>query len=159
MSLSDIKVKSAKLPDGKRQLHLSDGGGLYLQVTPTGKYWRMNYRFCGKQKTLAIGVYSRVSLKEARGRREVAKKQLEKNVNPSQHKQKEKWRAIAKSHAATFEAIARELLRAIDAFEGTLVVKCALRMMPYVFTRPGELHRAGWNEIDFEKAEWRIPAH
>ncbi len=52
-----------------------------------------------------------------------------------------------------------ELLRAIDAFEGTLVVKCALRMTPYVFTRPGELRRAEWNEIDFEKAEWRIPAH
>jgi hypothetical protein len=80
MALSDAKVKAATVPDGKKQVRLSDGAGLYLQVTPAGKYWRMNYRFGGKQKTLSIGVYPSVSLKEARGKREAARKQLEQNI-------------------------------------------------------------------------------
>lgn len=49
-----------------------------------------------------------------------------------------------------------ELLRAIDAFEGTLVVRCALRIAPLVFVRPGELRGAEWSEINTEDAEWRI---
>lgn len=51
-----------------------------------------------------------------------------------------------------------DLLRAIDAYEGTLVVKCALKLAPLVFVRPGELRRAEWSEIDLDNAEWRIPA-
>jgi len=78
---------------------LSDGGGLYLQVTPKGKYWRMNYRFGSKQKTLAIGVYPQVTLKEARLKREAAKKLLEQNIDPSQKKQadrrKPNWISIS----------------------------------------------------------------
>jgi len=50
------------------------------------------------------------------------------------------------------------LLRAIDAYEGYFVTKCALRLAPLVFVRPGELRGAQWPEIDLEKAEWRIPA-
>ena len=51
-----------------------------------------------------------------------------------------------------------ELLRAIDAFEGSLVVKCALRLAPLFFVRPGELRKAEWCEIDFDASEWNIPA-
>ena len=51
-----------------------------------------------------------------------------------------------------------ELLRAIDAYEGFFVTKCALRLAPLVFVRPGELRRAQWPEIDRDRAEWRIPA-
>ena len=51
-----------------------------------------------------------------------------------------------------------QLLRAIDGYEGSLVACCALRLAPLVFVRPGELRHAEWAEIDFEKAEWRIPA-
>ena len=50
------------------------------------------------------------------------------------------------------------LLRAIDAYEGGLIGRCALRLAPLVFTRPGELRRAEWKEIDWDKAEWSIPA-
>jgi len=50
------------------------------------------------------------------------------------------------------------LLRAIDAYEGFFATKCALRLAPLVFVRPGELRKAQWPEIDFEKAEWRVPA-
>lgn len=49
------------------------------------------------------------------------------------------------------------LLRAIDDFEGSFVVKCALRISPYVFVRPGELRKAEWSEIDLEAGEWSIP--
>lgn len=51
-----------------------------------------------------------------------------------------------------------ELLRAIDAYEGFFATKCALRLAPLVFVRPGELRKAQWREIDLDKAEWRIPA-
>lgn len=51
-----------------------------------------------------------------------------------------------------------DLLRTIDAYEGFFPTKCALRLAPLVFVRPGELRRAQWQEIDLEKAEWRIPA-
>ena len=49
------------------------------------------------------------------------------------------------------------LLRAIDDYEGYYVTKCALRLAPLVFVRPGELRQAQWPEIDLEKGEWRIP--
>jgi len=51
------------------------------------------------------------------------------------------------------------LLRAIEVYEGSFPVKCALQLAPLLFVRPGELRHAEWEEIDFEKAEWRIPAH
>jgi integrase len=51
-----------------------------------------------------------------------------------------------------------ELLRAIDSYQGFFVTKCALRLAPLVFVRPGELRKAQWSEIDLERAEWRIPA-
>jgi integrase len=50
------------------------------------------------------------------------------------------------------------LLRAIDDYQGSFVVKCAMRLAPLVFVRPGELRQAEWSEIDLEKAEWNIPA-
>ena len=72
------------------------------------------------------------------------------------------WRAAPpkeKHHASIIEPKRiGELLRAIDAYEGFFVTKCALRLAPLVFVRPGELRKAQWSEIDLEKAEWRIPA-
>jgi integrase len=53
---------------------------------------------------------------------------------------------------------AAELLRAIDGFSGSLTTRCALRLAPLVFVRPGELRHAEWTEFDFDKAEWRLPA-
>lgn len=51
-----------------------------------------------------------------------------------------------------------QLLRAMDGFNGSLVVSCALKFAPLVFVRPGELRKAEWSELDLDKAEWRIPA-
>jgi integrase len=68
--------------------------------------------------------------------------------------------AVKQSHyaAITEPKAIGGLLRAIDAYEGYFVTKCALRFAPLVFVRPGELRNAEWAEIDFEKAEWNIPA-
>lgn len=64
-----------------------------------------------------------------------------------------------KHHAAiTDPKLVAELLRAIDAYTGTFVVKCALKLAPMFFVRPGELQKAEWSEFDLDAAEWNIPA-
>ncbi|MDG4544505.1 MAG: Arm DNA-binding domain-containing protein [Rickettsiales bacterium] len=84
MKLTDIKCKNAKFypdekPNGSKH-KLSDGGGLFLHIKPQGKYWRLQYRFDGKQKLLALGVYPQVTLAEAREARDKAKKLLQNNI-------------------------------------------------------------------------------
>ena len=70
MSLSDTCVKnSTKCIGASAGNKHRNGGDMYLQVTETGKYWRLNYRFAGKQKTLTLGAYPAVSLAKARLRR------------------------------------------------------------------------------------------
>ena len=107
MALSDIFVKNVKhsgKPAGDKH---SDGGGLYLHVTATGKYWRTAYRFHGKQKTLALGVYPAVSLKQARDGRDKAKSQLAQSIDPSSAKQAA-LQAEKLAAANTYELVARE---------------------------------------------------
>lgn len=265
MPLTASEVKAAKTSD--KPIKLSDGEGLYLLVQPNGaKYWRLAYRFDGKQKTLAIGVYPDIGLQDARERRQEAKKLLANDVDPSQAKKSQKaarqalvansfesvgrewfskqvpsWKenhasriirrlelnifpwlgsvpietitapellkvirrvesrgAIETAHRVLANcgqifryaiATARasrdlaadlrgalpptqeihhasitdpkkvgELLRDIEGYQGAFVTKCALRLAPLVFLRPTELRHAEWSEIDFTKAEWRIPA-
>lgn len=263
MPLTDSAVRNAM--HGSRPRRLFDERGLYLEVAPTGgKWWRLKYRFGGKEKRLSLGVYPDVSLKAARDRRDEARKLLADGVDPSAHR-----RAMQASRADraanSFETVAREwfakhepnwaedhaarviarfqndvfpwigarpvsevtppevlsvvrrveergaletahrvrgicgqvfryavatgrattdpsrdlrgalpparprhlaavteprrvgeLLRAIDAYEGTLTVTCALKVAPLVFVRPGELRRAQWAHIDLDAAEWRF---
>ncbi len=108
MALSDVKVKAAKVPEDKKQGKLADSGGLYLLIKAFGKYWRLDYRFGDKRKTMALGVHPQVSLKEARDKRESAKKLLEKNIDPSQSKRTDRRKAIMKSNEATFKGVATE---------------------------------------------------
>ncbi|MFU8858390.1 MAG: tyrosine-type recombinase/integrase [Deferrisomatales bacterium] len=261
--LTDAAVRQAKPQD--KTYKLFDERGLYLEVTPTGaRRWRLKYRVQGKEKLLSMGVYPDVGLKEARERRDEARKLVAKGTDPSTARKLEKLKK-----ADTFEKAAREwvekrfrpevseqyvaqslrrlegdifphigsrpvgevtppellavlrrveargavetahrllqhcgaifryalahgwverdpaadlrgvlektgkakhhpsitdpkkvgeLLRAIDGFEGTFVVRCALRLAPLVFVRPGELRRAEWAEVDLDAAEWHIPA-
>ena len=265
MPLTDIKAKKAKATG--KPIKLSDGGGMYLMVTPRGgKCWRLKYRVEGREKLLAIGTYPEVSLAEARERRDAARKQLAKGIDPGEAKKAAKA-AKSEGSANCFEVVAREwhgkfssrlspahaaakirrlevdvfptlgerpisdikapdilrvlrriesrgalemahrvkglcgevfryaivtgradrdptadlkgalpppetrhfpaitdpnevgpLLRAIDGYEGSSVVKWALQLAPLLFVRPGELRNAQWSEIDFEVAEWTIPA-
>jgi integrase len=86
----------------------SDGGGLFLLVTPSGgKLWRLSYRFEGKQKTLALGRYPAVTLADARRARDEAKEQLAAGLDPALKKKAEK-RARKIAATNTFESIARE---------------------------------------------------
>lgn len=106
MALTDVKVKNAK--HGEKQVKLSDGDGMYLLITPAGgKCWRLKYRFDGKEKVLALGMYPEISLAEARDRRSQARKLLSQGVDPNQHK---KAQRTAKKTAAenSFEVVARE---------------------------------------------------
>jgi integrase len=106
MPLTDRSCKNAK-PDTK-PYKMSDSGGLYLQVMPNGsKYWRLKYRFNSKEKRLAFGIYPEVSLLEAREKRDEARKQLMKDIDPAAAK-KEKKRLAALNAENTFEAVARE---------------------------------------------------
>ncbi len=265
MPLTDTQIKGAK-PESKPR-KLADEKGLYLLLQPTGgKLWRLKYRFNGKEKLLALGAYPEVGLKDARGRREEARKLLAEGIDPGAQRKAqkaasearaansfevigrewlEKWRstvepaqyakalaraeknvypwlggrpiaeitapeilavlrridergarytahkvkseisqvfrfAVATSRAErdpcpdlrgaippakgeNFAAItspkeAGELLRAIDAFRGTYIVKSALLLAQLLFVRPGELRKAAWAEFDLAKAEWNIPA-
>ncbi len=109
MALTPLQVKNAKAFD--KPLKLSDGGGLFLLVQSfnpnDSKYWRLSYRFAGKQKTLALGVYPAISLSFARDRREKARKLLAYSADPSVTKKAKKIavRALADN---SFEIIARE---------------------------------------------------
>ena len=262
MKLNDVAVRKAK-PEPK-PYKMADGGGMYLEVMPNGsKYWRFKYRFGGKEKRLACGVYPDVSLSLARSRRDDARKLLAQGIDPGANRKAQK--AVKQGQEAnSFEVIAREwfakfssewapshadkiikrlekdvfpwmgsrpiseikppellavirrtesrgaldtahrvkqncgqvfryavatgraerdpsqdlkdaipsakknhfaaitdpqqvgeLLRAIEAFRGTFAVQCALRLAPLLFVRPGELRRAEWKDIDFDKSEWR----
>lgn len=106
MKLADTFLRGLKTT-GKVQKY-SDGGGLYLYISPTGgKLWRMGYRYEGKQKTLSFGAYPAVSLKDARNRREEAKEQLAAGIDPSVRKKAVKA-AIKANATNSFEVVARE---------------------------------------------------
>ena len=265
MLLTDTTIRNAK--PGAKPAKLFDERGLFLLVTPAGgKWWRLKYRFDGKEKLLSLGTYPDVSLKDARERRDNARKKLADGIDPS-HNRKAQKSLRQEQVANSFELVSREwyekystnwveahgsriirrlerdifpylgsrpiadvtapellqvirkieargaletahralgncgqvfryavatgratrdpsgdlrgalppvkeqhfaavteptqaaqILRAIDAYQGSAVVSCALRLAPLVFVRPGELRGAEWAEIDLDAAEWRIPA-
>lgn len=106
MPLTDIQVRNAKASAAPYKL--TDGNGMFLLVLPNGaKYWRLSYRFLGKQKTLALGVYPAVTLATARKKRDEAREQIAAGVDPSEAKKGAK-RAAEIAAANSFEAVARE---------------------------------------------------
>jgi integrase len=261
MALSDTAIRTAKPTD--KPYKLTDEKGLFLLVTANGsKYWRLKYRFNGKEKLLSFGTYPDIGLKDARERRETARKLLANGIDPGENKKVQKAAKLERAENS-FEVIAREwfakyrdtwapshsekiitrlandvfpwiggkpvaeitapvvlevlrriekrgtldtahrakgnisqvmryaiatgkaerdpcpdlrgalpparesnfasitdpvkvaeLLRAMDAFSGTFVVKSALLLSPMLFVRPGELRRAEWKDFDLDKAEW-----
>jgi integrase len=106
MPLTDVKCRNAKAK--LKPYKLSDGGGLHLLITADrAKYWRLAYRWHGKQRTLALGVYPAVGLVEARAARDDAKRSLAANIDPSTVK-RERKRAAKVAADNSFEAVARE---------------------------------------------------
>lgn len=137
--LSAIDVSKAKPKE--KEYKLSDGDGLYLQVTPTGgKLWRLKYRFGGKEKLLSLGTYPQISLADARQRREDARKLLANGVDPGQAKKAQRLSGIA-SGENTFESIAREWFDKFSpglAPSNTEKIKARLEkdLFPWIGQRP-----------------------
>ena len=267
MPLTDTILRAVK--QGEKAVKLFDGGGLYLEVAPAGgKWWRLKYRFEGKEKRISLGTYPAVGLKEARERREQAKKLLSQGINPSMERKESKAASIAEQREKenTFEAVAKDwfnthapdltekhalkirrylenvffpaiggksvssllpvdileaarpaqakgrietahrltqlagqvlqyafikglvsvnvargitgalqplrttsfaaitdpkeigrLLRAIDNYTGYPSIRYFLKILPYVFTRPGELRLSEWSDVNFDEAMLIIP--
>ena len=106
MTLTNTAIRNAK--PGEKSRKMFDGGGLYLEISPKGgKWWRLKYRFGGKEKRLSLGVYPDVSLKDARDRRDEARKLLANEVDPSENRSARKAAKIEVSQNS-FEVIARE---------------------------------------------------
>ncbi|ENM1018355.1 tyrosine-type recombinase/integrase [Klebsiella variicola] len=106
MKLNARQVDAAKPKE--KAYKLADGAGLYLEVVPSGsRYWRMKYRFNGKEKRMAFGVYPAVSLAQARALRDEAKKKLAEGIDPSFAKKEEKLVRDVRLNN-TFQAVALE---------------------------------------------------
>lgn len=89
MPLTNTSIVSAK--PGAKPIRLYDAGGLYLEISPSGgKWWRLKYRFAGRERRLSLGVYPTTSLKDARQRRDDAKRLLAEGVDPSAERKNEK---------------------------------------------------------------------
>lgn len=107
MRLTDTAIRNAK-PKGTKPRKLFDGGGLYLEISPTGKKgWRFKYHYAGKEKRISFGIYPDVKLKLARTRREEARELLATGINPSEQRKLDKLRG-EEGNRNTFEAVARE---------------------------------------------------
>lgn len=132
MPLTDTAIRNAK--PAAKPVRMFDGGGLYLEVSPAGgKLWRLKYRIAGKEKRLALGAYPDVGLKDARERRDAARKLLANDVDPSENR---KIQAAAKTERATnsFETIAREwFAKNRDAWAVTHSEKIIKRLESNVF--------------------------
>lgn len=106
MPLSAAAVRSVKGRD--KPYKLTDGGGLYLHVTPNGsRHWRMNYRFGGKQATLSFGAFPDVGLADAREKRDAMRKLLANGIDPMIWRKQQEL-AARLSAANTFKAVAEE---------------------------------------------------
>lgn len=143
MKLTHIVCENAakKAQEAGRTLKLADGQGLYLQAMPSGaRYWRFRYRFAGKEKVLALGVYPEVSLKEARDKRDAARRLLADNQDPSRVKKEKRLQAFSESEN-TFEKLAREWFeqqRAIltPKHADALVARFERDVFPYIGSLP-----------------------
>lgn len=144
MRLTDTAIRNAKpgrTPKGEataRPYRMADGGGLYLEVAPAGgKWWRLKYRFGGKEKRLSLGTYPDTSLAAARQRRDEAKRLLAAGTDPGEHRRAEKVaRSIAQ--ASSFEAVAREWhAQKAKAWAKVTTDKAQTHLQTYLFPRLG----------------------
>jgi|UPI0003714B47 integrase len=110
MVLTDAKARAAKPRKDGKQYKLTDGHSMYLLVKPAGKYWKLDYTYQKKRRTLSLGVYPTVTLKEARKAAEEARELLRHGVDPFQQRRAERLTKEAQHNGNTFEGVALELL-------------------------------------------------
>lgn len=139
MKLTDTACRGAKPKD--RSYKMFDGHGLYLEVMPNGsKLWRIKYRFLGKEKRLSLGAYPLVSLAEARDLREDCRKQLAKDLDPSDAK-REKRTEIVRNAGNTFQVVAQEWMeisasRWSEGYAGKVRRRMEMHLFPHIGHRP-----------------------
>ena len=131
MPLTETKIRAVKATE--KPLKLFDGGGLYLLVSPNGgRWWRLKYRFDRRERGFSLGVYPDVSLKQARERRDEARRSLAAGVDPSAQ------RLTAKvARECTFQAVAHEWLKLQE-------------------TPPAHFKRAPLAPVTLAKARWML---
>ncbi|HBV7527187.1 tyrosine-type recombinase/integrase [Klebsiella variicola] len=139
MKLNARQVDAAK--PREKAYKLADGAGLYLEVVPSGsRYWRMKYRFNGKEKRMAFGVYPAVSLGQARALRDEAKKKLAEGIDPSFAKKEEKLvRDVQLNN--TFQAVALEwhgtkVSRWSEGYASDIIEAFNKDIFPYIGQQP-----------------------
>lgn len=138
MPLTDIAIRNAK-PQNK-QYKLTDEKGMYLLVNQAGKYFRLDYRFAGKRKTLALGVYPDVKLAEAREKRDDARKMIANGIDPCQARRAQKSMQIERAENC-FETIAREWhgkfsTNWADNHAKKIIRRLELYVFPWLGSRP-----------------------
>ncbi len=137
--LTDTAARNAKTTT--KPIKLFDGGGLYLEVSPTGsKLWRLKYRHLGAERRISLGAYPNVGLKEARAKRDEAKALVAAGQDPSDAKRQEKVRAAALA-ADSFEAVAREwfdrhLSTKAAGHRDKIIKRMERDVFPYLGRRP-----------------------
>src|SRR4051812_18949655 len=102
--LTETQIRAARATD--KPVKLFDGGGLYLLVNPNGgRWWRLKYRHGGRERGISLGVYPDVALKDARTRRDEARRLISNGIDPSAER-----RDLKAAREQTFEGVAREWL-------------------------------------------------
>ena len=139
MPLSDAAIR--RIQPSTKTFRLFDGGGLYLEVAPRGgRWWRLKYRFDGKEKRLSLGVYPDVGLKLARDRRDEARKLLANDVDPGEHRKAAKA-AKGERAANSFEVIAREWFEKfepnwVENHSDKIISRLERDLFPWIGGRP-----------------------
>jgi integrase len=139
MALTDKAIRAAKHAD--KPVRLFDAGGLYLELAPNGgKWWRLKYRHASKEKRLSLGVYPHVALKQARERRDEAKKLLANGVDPSEQRKAHKA-AVTERAANSFEAVGREWFASfsknwVKGHSDKIIRRLEHNIFPYLGGRP-----------------------
>lgn len=137
--LTEMAIRKAK--PSTRAHRLFDGGGLYLEVAPSGsKWWRQKYRFDNKEKRLAHGTYPDVGLAQAREKREEARKLLGAGIDPGEHRKAVKAAREERS-ANSFEVVAREWhtkqkARWVDSHSDKIMLRLVNDVFPWLGKRP-----------------------
>lgn len=139
MKLNDKKIRAAKPKE--KAYKLFDGGGLYIEILPSGKkLWRLKYYYLSKEKRISFGAYPYITLGEARDMRDDAKKQLLKGINPSRERKEQKLQATRNAEN-TFKAIALEWHelkseRWSEGYARKVMKGLELNVFPYIGHRP-----------------------
>jgi integrase len=137
--LSKLLIDKTK-PQAK-SVRLSDGRGMYLEISPAGgKWWRFKYRFAGKERRISLGVYPDVPLAAAREKREEARRQVAAGIDPGEQHKAAKV-ALIESTENTFEAIAREWFglfstRWVKGHADKIIRRLELNVFPWLGARP-----------------------